>query len=357
MKNLRKILTLLGIALSTIAMAQPNIGVSDATVNPAPIINPTGISVSFNTFNIGNQDINYTGQAANGVVRITVSLSGLQPASNFSMTNDISVYSFGSTTNNSGVTFTFDYEPITKVFTVTLASAWPTYVTSGMPVIKISNLVSTITSTPANPLNGLNVNVVVPAPYNSSTSNDNTNQYTYAAAALPLSLISFSAEERNCGQVDLEWNTQSELNMAQYAIEYSQFGDEFKPIAHRAAKNLKSSTAYTATVNQEDIIGYYRLKMIDKDGSISYSSVVKVKLNCERQQITIFPNPASDVLNVNSLTGTESIKIITMDGRIVMDLKAVEGNNAINISTLASGNYNVIVTKGTVDTTFRMVKN
>ena len=357
MRNLRKILTLLAVTLSTVAIAQPNIGVSDATVNPAPIINPTGIAVSFNTFNIGNQDINYTGIAANGAVKITVSLSGLQPASNFSIINDISVYSFGSTTNNSGVTFSFGYEPTTNVFTVTLTSAWPTILTSGMPVIKISNLVSTITSTPANPLNGLNVNVAVPAPYNSSTSNDNTNQYTYASAALPLSLISFIAEESNCGQVDLKWNTQGELNMAKYAVEYSPFGDEFKTIANLLAKNLKTSAAYAATVNQDDLVGYYRLKMIDQDGSISYSEVVKVKLKCGGVQVTIYPNPATDVLNINPLTGTESIKIITMDGRIVMDLKAVEGNNSIRIASLAAGSYNVIVSKAGVDTTFKMVKN
>jgi hypothetical protein len=61
-------------------------------------------------------------------------------------------------------------------------------------------------------------------------------------------------------------------------------------------------------------------------------------------QIKVFPNPASDILNVNlkalELTGAVQIRIIDITGNVVMLMtKDARDLSDLNISSLSSGQY------------------
>ena len=45
-------------------------------------------------------------------------------------------------------------------------------------------------------------------------------------------------------------------------------------------------------------INYYRLKMEDADGKFTYSNVIAVKIS-NGNSISVYPNPVSDVFNIN----------------------------------------------------------
>lgn len=70
-----------------------------------------------------------------------------------------------------------------------------------------------------------------------------------------------------------------------------------------------------------------------------------------KQSIDIFPNPATDRLNINVSTAVEYLKIYNANGKLVLEMKQ-PGNRGIDISQLSTGTYIAEVTlgKGTVHT-------
>lgn len=61
--------------------------------------------------------------------------------------------------------------------------------------------------------------------------------------------------------------------------------------------------------------------------------------------ISLYPNPASDYINIDGLDGKEQISIIDNSGRIVKSLNANEAIQTISINDLAQGTYLVTIRK------------
>jgi uncharacterized membrane protein YcgQ (UPF0703/DUF1980 family) len=58
----------------------------------------------------------------------------------------------------------------------------------------------------------------------------------------------------------------------------------------------------------------------------------------ENQQLTIYPNPAKDVLNIKNLADNQEVTIYSINGSVIMKTIA-SGNAEINISELRPGMY------------------
>ncbi|MBO7459791.1 MAG: T9SS type A sorting domain-containing protein [Bacteroidales bacterium] len=56
------------------------------------------------------------------------------------------------------------------------------------------------------------------------------------------------------------------------------------------------------------------------------------------QQLTIYPNPAKDVLNIKNLADNQEVTIYSMNGAVIMKT-IVSGDAEINISELRPGMY------------------
>ncbi len=113
------------------------------------------------------------------------------------------------------------------------------------------------------------------------------------AAVLPVNLISFKARLMN-NNVQLNWQVGNEDNIQRYEIERSNDGVSFDKIGFISALGGKSLISY----NHKDALKttgvyYYRLKMVDGDGTFKYSDLVSV--NCKSivasELIRISPNP------------------------------------------------------------------
>jgi SdrD B-like domain/Secretion system C-terminal sorting domain len=179
---------------------------------------------------------------------------------------------------------------------------------------------------------------------------------------LPIKYESFTATP-NGSQVQLEWVVTEQTNVATYEVETSVDGRTFARIATQSAV---ATTKYNA-IHATPIAGvnYYRIKTIEKDGSVSYSVIRTVTFG-KSGSITIYPNPATsiDVVKV-SLTGTMTgkaamLSIISMEGKIVSTQRITRTNQTeyVNISNLASGTYVVkIVTENEiVNTKLEVIK-
>lgn len=113
--------------------------------------------------------------------------------------------------------------------------------------------------------------------------------------SLPVELLHFEANLQQARSL-LAWQTSQESNSAHFVIE-RRHEDEalFSPIGLvEAAGNSNSVQTYSFT---EDISRlpkgeiYYRLKMVDLDGSFEYSQVVSVNFQPSLAQLRAFPNP------------------------------------------------------------------
>ena len=91
---------------------------------------------------------------------------------------------------------------------------------------------------------------------------------------------------------------------------------------------------------------YYRLKIINNDGSFKYSNVVTITLPVTKLILNIAPNPVmSDVKGniISPISANVTLRIFNNTGRLVLQTNSFvkKGTNSFtqNINRLASGSY------------------
>jgi hypothetical protein len=144
--------------------------------------------------------------------------------------------------------------------------------------------------------------------------------------------------------------------MKQYTVERSADGVNFTNIATVNATNGNTSNVLNYSVNDNltgfnNTIVYYRLKMIEKDGSFKNSNIVSFRLSNVKGGISIMPNPAISFVNIKVAAikdGTAAVKVIDMLGKVVLtqNSKVLTGINTFtfnNLSSLSAGTYTVQV--------------
>ncbi|MFT4031521.1 MAG: DUF3500 domain-containing protein [Siphonobacter sp.] len=168
------------------------------------------------------------------------------------------------------------------------------------------------------------------------------------STALPLQLISFSVTNNKDERV-LNWTSADEKDMAKYIVERSVDAKEYSVINSVAAKNnaANSYSVVDAAVLDATTI-YYRLKMVDNDGTYTYSRVVSVKKS-NANNMSIYPNPTGNTLQImlESTASNANLQIIAADGKTVMTKSGVSGQKlSFDISHLPKGTYLVAVYTG-----------
>lgn len=159
--------------------------------------------------------------------------------------------------------------------------------------------------------------------------------------ALPVSISWFKGTLKGTN-VELNWAAQNEINFNRYEVQRSVNGTSFETIGTVKARNA-GKYGYTDNVaSLGDRRLYYRLKLIDNDGSSKYSAVysVHVKANTPFQ---VYPNPASSSLTIElgSTPFTGSISISDMTGRILISkqVQKVSGAFLLPVQQLSTGRY------------------
>jgi poly(beta-D-mannuronate) lyase len=155
----------------------------------------------------------------------------------------------------------------------------------------------------------------------------------------PVHLISFTST-RIKNEIQLNWIVENEINFSRYEIEKSINGIDFEIIGNVTASN-KSDYTFTL-INSYSIKQYFRLKLIDKDGSFTYSNVVVLKLN-DKTEASLYPNPAKGFvsINVNKITPNTYLVLNDFTGRIINKFLLTESITNFSISNLASGMYTI----------------
>jgi hypothetical protein len=156
---------------------------------------------------------------------------------------------------------------------------------------------------------------------------------TLGTSAVPVSLLNFEGKKLN-KNIQLHWQTSSELNSDYFSIERSNNGTQFATIGKiDAAGNSNLAINYYFIDSSTGSINFYRLRQVDRDGKFSYSSIIKIESNASALLYTLSPNPAKDFIIISSGSNSEMLSISIYDelGRRVWQ-QSFRNSAHINIS-------------------------
>jgi pectinesterase len=180
-----------------------------------------------------------------------------------------------------------------------------------------------------------------------------------AISPFPLSLISFNGTY-NGSQVDLDWKSANEVNTQKFKVERSSNGREYQEIGAVIASGLNAAEYSFTDVNPFAGVNYYRLNMIDKDGSFAYSKIVVVNTAKLTAGISIYPNPATDRITFlhDKAQANAIVHIFSADGKrmISQQVKPTAVQSTVDVSELVKGLYLVIYSDGVNTTSSKFIK-
>lgn len=180
--------------------------------------------------------------------------------------------------------------------------------------------------------------------------------------ALPVELNNFEVAPHG-DKVIINWQTTSEINTSHFAVERSTNGVDFDLVKYTRSHGGINTTANYQLEDSNPFFGwnYYRLKMIDLDGSYEYSAVEAIKFKANTS-IIAYPNPVRDVLFLQDTEWIESaVKVEIFNRNAVRiyeeDISLDGGHLQLNINQInefPSGYYIVKITgsKGSKYTSF-----
>jgi hypothetical protein len=175
-------------------------------------------------------------------------------------------------------------------------------------------------------------------------------------SVLPVQLVSFQGNVNSKNKVSLQWRIENNRTVDQFEVQRSHDGREFKTVGIVFASeksDIEDYMFYETISSFEKVM--YRLKMIDKNNTISYSKTLAFQNKAvTTSTIKIFNNPVADQLTFNYTAFASrviDIKVYDMSGRLMLSNKvtSLEGNNMISFplaSTFKPSMYLVEVNNG-----------
>jgi hypothetical protein len=185
--------------------------------------------------------------------------------------------------------------------------------------------------------------------------------------SLPLNLLNFSAMLKS-EKVNLSWTTTEQIDFSHFVVQRSTDGKNFKDVMTMMTDATVSSSinqyGYNDNISSvNSTVVYYRLQMVDNDGSYKYSPIRLVRLNADNKvQIQAFPNPVVNELRVmipaNWQEKTTTYEIYSSNGLLVSRTKVASAAQVqqLNVQSLGSGNYIIRVTNGQEMSSSKFIK-
>lgn len=181
------------------------------------------------------------------------------------------------------------------------------------------------------------------------------------ASTLPITLINFTVQ-KNGNNALLQWSVANEVNNAYFSVEHSSDGNNFEPIGKVTGRSTVSTQQkYQFTDNNPfKGLNFYRLKQVDYDGNYTYSDIVSVNFENLATIFKIFPNPATNSVNISMPLSAKTSVIAAYDfnGKKVLE-KQISANTVseqLDVSKLAAGVYQLTLKQGEQQQTVKLVK-
>jgi hypothetical protein len=158
------------------------------------------------------------------------------------------------------------------------------------------------------------------------------------SSTLPLHLVSFSCN-RNATSVLVQWSTTAEVNTRAFDVERSTDGIHFSAAGTVTSRSSSGTQSYSFTDNSLLQQAYfYRLKMMDQDGSFTYSKIIKTGAGSAKK-LNISPNPVINELTIEGLNSTGYVEIADLQGARLERISITGNKQIINLAAYSKGVY------------------
>jgi|GEM_PF-1524863 len=177
-----------------------------------------------------------------------------------------------------------------------------------------------------------------------ATTNANSNITINSTAVATTSLNGTS----NSNTVVLNWSANNIAANSRFEIERSFYSNNFSTITTMPI--AFSNSNFRMNDNAAELSGrkiaYYRVKLVDANGTVTYSNTMVVNLNGSTEAIA----NNSTVINFTAAqNGNAVIKVVSATGKTVSvkNMIAGRGNNTAtleNMNSIAKGIYTAVIT-------------
>ena len=181
---------------------------------------------------------------------------------------------------------------------------------------------------------------------------------------LPLQLTNFAAvAEPLTKSVGLSWTATDETDLASFRVMRSSDGTNWQQIGQVAASgNTVGPDNYLFT-DPSPLSGNndYRLQMVNRDGGVSWSSIVEVGFQPVSSSIMLFPNPTSNQVVVQypgQWLSASTIRLYSAIGEVLpLQITAGTGIATLSLTGLAQGVYFLQIKTPSGWQTLRLLRN
>ena len=166
---------------------------------------------------------------------------------------------------------------------------------------------------------------------------------------LPVTWLDFRCQASQNGSGLLQWRTAMEQNTRAFKVERSAEGQTYQTIGEvPAAGNSQTVRTYSfSDLKPLPSGGYYRIKMEDIQGNISYSDVCNLKNNdaANPAPLKVYPNPTHGQLYMIALEPERNFtwEVFSMAGKMVANGNSRDGKAVAKLTHLSEGVYQLRV--------------
>lgn len=183
---------------------------------------------------------------------------------------------------------------------------------------------------------------------------------------IPVTLSTFNVNKVKDGAL-LKWTTVTESNADYFSVERSVDGRTFIEVGEVSAVGESNQVVSYQLMDTwgQNIFKisnlYYRLRMVDKDGSAKYSDIRNVQNASDKFEMVLLQNPVKDqvVLVVGNLSSQAQFVVYDQQGKIVRNVTnaaAVNGIVEVDVKGLSHGIYYLRCIVGSDSGTIRFLK-
>jgi hypothetical protein len=168
--------------------------------------------------------------------------------------------------------------------------------------------------------------------------------------ALMVHLLNFGAS-KTTGGANVVWSTENEVNYTHFAVERSSDGGATFNIIDTLLSSALGAYTYL-DAHPPLAADMYRLKMVDLNGTVSYSNVITLMYANTGNTIAInnlmvYPNPATGTVNLaidqTTAKSAYNIQIINNLGAVIKTAQSSSAQWQTDVSNLAPGTYFITV--------------
>ena len=160
---------------------------------------------------------------------------------------------------------------------------------------------------------------------------------------LPMEWIDFQVKSTTTSnQLQLNWKIVENRAHKGYFVEYSYNGNSWEDLGFITGNGQTEGEASYSYTMGKIFSGtvFFRVKQLELNGSANYSAVRKVNL-ANTIDLKLWPNPATDLIQINTGSKTGRVNIIDASGKTIKSINLAAGINRISVNDLKRGLYMV----------------